>query len=173
VLYYYAHGDEHAGPFQKPELAGRGLGPETLVWREGLAGWQPAGTLPELSDVLAGPAPYAPPTAAGLPPAGVAAPLLTYGGYAPPTGPLPQGLAVTSLVLGAASIPMLWFYCVGLPVGVLAIVFGHVARAQVRRNTGGGAGLALAGLICGYASLALTAAGVAFIFVAFSSFKMD
>lgn len=35
-------------------------------------------------------------------------------------------------------------------IGILGIVFGHIARAQIRRTGEGGAGLALAGLIIGY-----------------------
>src|SRR4051794_38699137 len=50
-----------------------------------------------------------------------------------------SGLAVTSLVLGIAT----FFFCVftGLP----AIVFGHVARGEIRRSGGtiGGDGLAI------------------------------
>lgn len=35
-------------------------------------------------------------------------------------------------------------------IGILGIVLGHIARAQIRRTGEGGAGLALAGLIVGY-----------------------
>src|SRR5580704_9997299 len=43
------------------------------------------------------------------------------------------------------------------PAGVLAIVFGHVASSQIRKSNGRfkGAGIALAGLILGYAGIAL------------------
>ncbi len=61
-----------------------------------------------------------------------------------------NGMAVASLVCG----------CVGfiffLPA-ILAIIFGFVARSQIRRSHGsqGGEGLALAGIICGFAWIAL------------------
>jgi hypothetical protein len=77
------------------------------------------------------------PQAAPLPPAVFA--------YAPPT----NGMAVASLVFGIVS----WFICpfVG---GLLAVIFGHVARGQIRRTGAGGGGLAIAGLILGYFHLA-------------------
>ena len=165
--YYYAEGDEQRGPFEKSDLAACGLRPDSLVWHEGLPGWQPAGTLAELSDVLGVPAAYA------MPAAGSVTPLLPYGGYAPAVGPPPAGMAITSLVLGIASIPLLSAYCLGLPVAVTAIVFGHIARWQVRRNQAGGAGMALAGLICGYVVIALAAAGMALFLLALGAFKMD
>jgi len=65
----------------------------------------------------------------------------------------PQGLAITSFVLGLLSLA-----CFGLLAGIPAIICGHVARGRVRRITGqyGGAGFALAGLIMGYVSVLMT-----------------
>ncbi len=59
-----------------------------------------------------------------------------------------NGTAVASLVIGILS----WFVC---PIvgGILAVVLGHMARGQVRRTGEGGDGLAVAGLILGYAHL--------------------
>lgn len=61
-------------------------------------------------------------------------------------------LAIISLVFGILS----W---VALPVigALIAIIAGHVARGQIREARGAllGDGLALAGLILGYLSLAL------------------
>lgn len=62
----------------------------------------------------------------------------------PPAGPGPtNGLAIASLVLS-----ILWLGGVG---SILAIIFGFVARRQIRRSGGpqGGDGLALAGLLIG------------------------
>jgi Domain of unknown function (DUF4190) len=50
---------------------------------------------------------------------------------------------------------------------ILAVVFGHVARGEVRRSPPGsieGEGMAVAGLILGYAQLALIAIAVTLIF---------
>jgi hypothetical protein len=80
------------------------------------------------------------------------APGIPYGygygyGYAPAPRPGTSGLAIASLVLG-----ILWIWGVG---SLLAVIFGHVARSQIRRGERtGGAGMALAGLILGYVGLA-------------------
>jgi hypothetical protein len=41
------------------------------------------------------------------------------------------------------------------PAEILAIIFGHIARGQIRRTGEEGAGMALAGLIIGYVTLIL------------------
>lgn len=58
-----------------------------------------------------------------------------------------NSLAIASLLLGFFSL---------FPVfGILAVIFGHVARSQIRKSAGQqkGAGMALAGLILGYLAL--------------------
>ena len=60
-----------------------------------------------------------------------------------------NGLAVASLACGIAQ-----FMLGPLPT-IPAIVFGHVARHQIRRTGEDGAGLALAGLILGWAAIVL------------------
>jgi hypothetical protein len=64
-----------------------------------------------------------------------------------------NGLAVASLVCSCAGVVPFFF---GLPC-VLGIVFGFVARSQIRRSGGaqGGEGLALAGIIVGFGLLAI------------------
>ena len=67
-----------------------------------------------------------------------------------PTGPRNNGLAIASLVCGL----FFWFY--GVP-GIVAIVFGHVARRQIKRSDGQqtGGGMATAGLVLGYLGVAV------------------
>jgi hypothetical protein len=98
-----------------------------------------------------GPAPYPPPINP------YAAPQTGPGyGYAPgPAGyygaPRSNGLAIASLILGIVG----WPFCgVG---SILAIVFGAIARGQIRAAAGRetGDGLALAGIILGCIGLAL------------------
>lgn len=43
---------------------------------------------------------------------------------------------------------------------LLAVIFGHVALGQIRRTGEGGRGLAIAGLVLGYVSIAVTVIGV-------------
>ncbi len=62
-----------------------------------------------------------------------------------------NGLAIASLVCSCAGI-----FFIGIPA-VLGIIFGFVARGQIRQSQGGqgGEGLALAGIIVGFAVVAL------------------
>ena len=59
--------------------------------------------------------------------------------------------AIVSLSFGASTVIGSW--CLG---GVVAVITGHIARHQIRRTGEAGASLALAGLIAGYVSIALT-----------------
>jgi hypothetical protein len=60
-----------------------------------------------------------------------------------------NGLAVTSLACGLVQ------FLFGPLTAIPAIVFGHVALHQIKRTGGQGAGLALAGLILGWATVIL------------------
>jgi hypothetical protein len=68
-----------------------------------------------------------------------------------PPGQQPQtsGKAVASLVLGIC------IFILGFLTGIPAIIFGHMAKAEIRRSGGRlqGDGMALAGLILGYLSV--------------------
>jgi Domain of unknown function (DUF4190) len=68
-----------------------------------------------------------------------------------PAGKETSGLAIASLICG-----FLFFI---FPAAVLAVVFGHISSAQIRKSAGRlkGAGMSLAGMILGYAGIALTA----------------
>ncbi|HUZ53203.1 MAG TPA: DUF1707 and DUF4190 domain-containing protein [Streptosporangiaceae bacterium] len=69
------------------------------------------------------------------------------GSYPPgPMGPRTNSMAVASMVCGIGQI-FFWFLA-----GVPAIVFGHIARRQIRETGEAGDGMALAGLIMGSAS---------------------
>jgi hypothetical protein len=62
----------------------------------------------------------------------------------PAAGPRTNSMAIASLACGIGQI-FFWFIA-----GVPAIVFGHVARRQIRESGEAGDGMALAGLILGY-----------------------
>ena len=74
-----------------------------------------------------------------------------------------SGTAIASLVFGILS------WCLMPFIGaILAIIFGHSARSEIRRAPPGtvdGDGMALAGLILGYAHLILV---VGFLFIVFA-----
>lgn len=109
-------------------------------------GWPASGQPPPYSGQTA----YSPP---GYP---------AYPGYPPPGYPPPprqtNGLAIASLILG-----ILWLYWVG---SVLALIFGYVARSQIRERGEGGAGLATAGIVLGWIGIAVLVAIFAFFIIA-------
>jgi Domain of unknown function (DUF4190) len=82
-------------------------------------------------------------------------------GYA---SPKTNGLAIAALVCGI--VQFFGFWLLGT---IPAIVLGHIARKQIRQRGEQGAGPALAGLILGYAGLALTVIVVIIIVVAVNS----
>jgi Domain of unknown function (DUF4190) len=60
-----------------------------------------------------------------------------------------NGLAIASLAFGLAQ------FVFGPLAAIPAIVFGHMARHQIKRTGEQGAGLALAGLVLGWAVVIL------------------
>ncbi len=99
---------------------------------QGAAPGQPAGS----------PFPPLPPANWG-PPAGYAPAPGGYGQAPQPT----NGFAITSLVLS-----LVCLYGVG---SILAIIFGNIARRQIREQGGQGDGMAKAGIIIGWVSLGI------------------
>ena len=85
----------------------------------------------------------------------------------PPTYPYPvnpptSGKAIASLVLGIVGLFALCAYGLGLVAAILAVVFGFLARADIRRAQGalGGDGLAKAGLVTGFVGIGLAVLGL-------------
>ena len=99
-----------------------------------------------MSDV-GGSVPPPPPPYAYQPPPGVPYPTAPYPPYGQPARGT-NGFAIASLVCSI----------VACGVGsVLGIVFGHIARRQIRRTGEGGNGLAIAGMVIGYVGVAALA----------------
>jgi Domain of unknown function (DUF4190)/Domain of unknown function (DUF1707) len=69
-------------------------------------------------------------------------------------------LAITSMVCGIVQFFGFW-----LLAAIPAVVCGHIARRQIRQTGEQGAGMALAGLIMGWAGVALTAIFVVVIII--------
>ncbi len=69
----------------------------------------------------------------------------------------PSGLAIASLVCGILSLTFMPIFS-ALP----AVICGHMARSQIKKAPGtvGGSGMALAGLITGYAGMFLAVLGI-------------
>ena len=83
----------------------------------------------------------------------------------PPQARKTSGMAVASLVLSIVSVPTICCCGAGLVAAILAVVFGHLAMGQIRRSEGrlDGTGMAVAGLVIGYASVALQVLAVIFL----------
>jgi hypothetical protein len=149
--WWYVREDRECGPVSLAELrsfvASGEVRPETLVWTEGWEQWGPAQQVPDLFSSRS-------PEPARTRPQGHVSrdrdrePIDEddlAGDEPPATAPM----AVASLVLA-----------VSLVGCVLAIVFGHVALAQINqsqrtRRPLGGRGMALAGTIIGYVTVGL------------------
>ncbi len=72
-----------------------------------------------------------------------------------PAGSKPQqsGLALASMILGICGIVL----CLGPLAGIPAVICGHFAQSKIKQSGGaiGGGGMATAGLITGYISIAM------------------
>ena len=64
---------------------------------------------------------------------------------------LPQGMAIAALVTGILSLTL----C-GLFTAIPAIICGHIGVKQANNGEASGRSMAIAGMIMGYASLAIT-----------------
>ncbi|MGH3427192.1 MAG: DUF4190 domain-containing protein [Pseudonocardiaceae bacterium] len=60
-----------------------------------------------------------------------------------------NGFAIASLVLG-----IVWLWWIG---SILALIFGYVARKQIRERGEGGNGLAIAGIVLGWVGIGVFA----------------
>jgi len=75
--------------------------------------------------------------------------------YGYPYAPPPQrtnGLAIASMVLG-----ILWLYWIG---SILALVFGYIARNQIRERGESGGGMATAGIVLGWIGVGFIGVGI-------------
>ncbi len=152
LVWFVARGDSHQGPMSHADVqrminTGE-LGPSSLVWKQGMANWQPAAQVPDFRfDAAAG-------SSGG--PAGASLPSANANQYAL-TAPT-SGMAIASLVLG-----LLWLCGIG---SLLATVFGVMALSRISRSNGAisGKGLAFAGLILGILGLT-SSIGVTIVFM--------
>ena len=148
---HIARNGQRLGPFSLEEVQAKINAAELqrtdLAWADGRADWAPL-------EKIAGLVWPGPPVVPALPAASPA----TAGYYPyPAVNPRPaSGLAVASLISGILSIT----FVIPFISSIVAIVTGHMARAEIKRANGavGGDGMAVAGLITGYAGLGLIVA---------------
>ena len=187
IEWFYGKGGQQFGPIDEVTLSARiatgEIGPQDLVWKEGMDSWKPLqeirhlapsgnhpqsqdseGLTPELSQSS-----YAPP-------AEIKAPALDdsivdevpQSPYSPPVEgdegasytpgpslPVTNGLAIASMICGILSLTLFCF-CGGLFLGIPAVICGHLSLNQLNApgNSQQGRGMAIAGLICGYLGIA-------------------
>jgi hypothetical protein len=71
------------------------------------------------------------------------------------TAPASNGMAVTALVLGIVSLPLLIFFGLGGLLGIAAVVVGIIAVRRVNRGEATGRGMAIGGIATGAISALL------------------
>lgn len=188
IEWFYGKGGQQFGPIDEVTLSARiatgEIGPQDLVWNEGMDSWKPLqeirhlapsgndsqsqdseGLTPELSQSS-----YAPP-------AEIKAPALDdsfvdevpQSPYSPPVEgvegasytpgpslPVTNGLAIASMICGILSL-VFFCFCGGLFLGIPAVICGHLSLNQLNApgNSQQGRGMAIAGLICGYLGIAI------------------
>jgi len=84
-------------------------------------------------------------------------------GYPYPPAPRTNGLAIASMVLG-----ILWIYWIG---SILALVFGYVAKRQIRERGEAGGGMATAGIVLGWVGVGILVLAFVVGFAGSSSFS--
>jgi hypothetical protein len=157
---HIARNGQKMGPFSLEEvnrqLAAGILSVSDLAWYEGAAGWAALSTVPGISAGAPTAVPSAAPPAAaiGTAPAVIAS---TSGPMPPaasvPAPPKTEPLAILSLIF---SVLGLSGFCCGffLMMAIAGVVCGHLALSKIKKNPAlQGHGLALSGVIIGYAAI--------------------
>jgi hypothetical protein len=89
-----------------------------------------------------------------------------YGPYPPPYGypyvpPRPtNGLAIAAMICGIVGVCS--------PIGILALIFGNIAKRQIRESGEQGDGMATAGVVLGWIGVAATIVWIAYYIIMFA-----
>ena len=188
IEWFYGKGGQQFGPIDEVTLSARiatgEIGPQDLVWNEGMDSWKqlqeirhlaPSGNHPQSQD-SEGLTPELS-QSSYAPPAEIKAPALDdsfvdevpQSPYSPPVEgvegasytpgpslPVTNGLAIASMICGILSL-VFFCFCGGLFLGIPAVICGHLSLNQLNAlgNSQQGRGMAIAGLICGYLGIAI------------------
>jgi hypothetical protein len=124
--WFYTKNGQQVGPVDEAELrnllSSGQVASSELVWKDGMANWVAASTVPELADTTGGEIPLAP----APPPSRQPVQALPYGGYPSPTpqyasGSVPNYLTQSILVT----------ICCCWPLGIPAIVFAAQVNGKL------------------------------------------
>jgi hypothetical protein len=137
MQWYYSKNGTQLGPIGdeeiKAKIASGEVASTDLVWKDGMGDWLPAGQVGELRAVIGSSLPGA--VSSNLPPGPVhpyAPPISVPGGYPVATS---CAKASTAKTLGICA--LVFAVCcsiVGIVLGILAVVFGNQAQAQIAQN---------------------------------------
>ncbi len=83
-------------------------------------------------------------------------------GYGEPLRRPRNGFGIAALVLGLLALVLCWTIIGGIVLGLLALVFGLLGRARVKRGQATNGGLAVAGIVLGIIGLLISIGIVAF-----------
>ena len=161
--WFYAKNNEKKGPVSRSHLKSMVVSGEVagvdLVWREGMKGWIPASEVREFNTPDHGGANPAEASSSSPSPANVVTPATAVEVISSlpsepkkvPTNPK----AIVSLVCGCVGLVSCCLF--GIP-SLVAVIFGHLAKAEIEAAGGQqeGGQMAVAGLVTGYAGLGLT-----------------
>ncbi len=170
--WFYGKDGQQYGPIDEVTLRARTatgeVEPQDKVWTKGMPGWLPLNRI-DLSNppVAQSPATHSAPLS-DSPYAVPASGFSVEQGGTIPTLPSTNGLAIASLVCGILSLLF------GIFLAIPAIICGHMSRSQLNRpdNHQEGQGMALAGLICGYAGIVLMIGGGIILLIILRSISM-
>jgi hypothetical protein len=81
----------------------------------------------------------------------------TYGAGGPWGAAPANGLGIAAMVVGIISLVMCWLYGLGIILGIIALVFGIIARKRVQRGEANNGAMATAGIVMGAVGIALGA----------------
>ncbi len=127
--WFYGENGQQSGPVEDAEfaalVASQRITLATMVWREGMPGWQPFSQVQAAGGLSQQPAPQM----IGM------------------MNPTTSGLAIASLIFGICGLVSCMVF-----LGIPAVVLGHMAMNQIANSPVPmvGRGMALAGLVCGY-----------------------
>jgi hypothetical protein len=88
------------------------------------------------------------------PPGYPAPPPMPYAGQAPPPAGPRNGLGTAALILAIIGLLTFWSVIGGITLGIVAVILGFVGRGRVKRGEANNGGVALAGILLGFLSIA-------------------
>lgn len=129
MQYFVVLNGQQVGPIEETGLAGLGITPQTLVWREGMTNWVPASSVSELSHLFNNQSSAVPPTP---PTAAPAAPNFasSQSYYQPQQQPAANNLPAFSSKVGAAVGAFIISFLVGGLISMIPAIVGWVKASN-------------------------------------------